>query len=930
MNKPILLGLFLFATTFCCLNALNNDYVVDELINFYRNGTQGIHASVHYQGSSDYYLKPTSPIIQHLNTTVTFDSDYELTILIDNAEKPRWKMPYESPYPHTKPDQINEPVYDVKIEQNPFSIAVLRTSTGEAIFNTSQFDFIYSDYHVGFGTKVPSKFLYGLGERRRKFLYDTGLYTIWNKDAYAQIDYGQGGQQLYGCHPMYMVRESKTGFWDVVYLRNSYGMDFKFDSRAETLQFFLTGGVIELKFFFGSTFPDQVLKSYHEYIGKWAIMPFWSHGYHQSKYGVLYLDELLEAVNNFTQFQVPIDVIWSDIDYMYSFTDFTIDNDRYNVQKLKELAQKIHWVPIIDAGISLNVTSDAYNLGKKYDVWIKSGNNNTNPLVGVVWPGVVHWVDWQNKNATKYWSELFTKFYKQAPFSGIWLDMNENANFCAGEFNISCFFLDNYLPNPVFPHGNTEIPPGDQDPNLPPSKWAWFNSSALPYIPGGWLEDKSISINAIHSDGLLEHDLHNLNGFQQTQATYEVLQTLIGKRPFILSRSTHVGSGQFAAHWSGDNAATWEFLKLSIPCVFNFQLFGMPMTGDDVCGFAGDTTVELCARWMQLGALYPFMRNHMALGTRDHYPWSLGDTVLQATKASLTLRYSILKYYYSLFVNNDGKGTVFRPLFFDFPEDTALLNLETQFMIGSALMAAPIVDEGKKFVSVYFPGGQKWYDFATGKLIFDLTNKRADSTSFNVPLNGTAPLFIRGGFIIPVQNTSNVTSTKDLKSPLNFIVALSKYSDNCDTAHGNFLGIANYSSEASIDKCVDGKNCNMFVSISSVINTDGTVRIAFIFLGDTGSSTLEKGVYVDGFTIYGMRTTVSCPANDEKCLGGNDAITCSFGKPFEVAKEATGNFIWDGKSCVFKGLVKIEDSEDKELLEMRRFEARDLVTEISQ
>ena len=161
---------------------------------------------------------------------------------------------------------------------------------------------------------------------------------------------------------------------------------------------------------------------------------------------------------------------------------------------------------------------------------------------------------------------------------------------------------------------------------------------------------------------------------------------------------------------------------------------------------------------MQLGAWYPFFRNHNAKGALDQEPFRMGDVVLEASRHAINTRMSLTLYFYNLFhsASTDG-GTVARPLSFEFPNDVATWDIDTQFMVGSALMISPVLEEAATHVDVYFPveDATVWYDYWTG---MRMALPATPSVPVPAALGSPMPVHMRGGQIIARQEAALSTA----------------------------------------------------------------------------------------------------------------------------------------------------------------------------
>ncbi|KAM7285776.1 lysosomal alpha-glucosidase-like [Ixodes scapularis] len=357
-----------------------------------------------------------------------------------------------------------------------------------------------------------------------------------------------------------------------------------------------------------------------------------------------------------------LDTQWNDIDYMVRQNDFTYDDERFN--GLPDFVNDLHagcrhYVVIVDPAVSGSEppgTYPPYDQGMEMDIFVK--NMSGGVVYAKVWNDKSSvFPDFTHPKAEEYWAQQFKNFHNVVPFDGAWIDMNEPSNFYNGHAD-GCPTADR-LDHP-------------------------------PYVPGGEpLYTRTLCMSDRHHIAP-HYFVHNIYSHFEAKATYKALASIRRKRPFIISRVTSPGQAAWSGHWSGDIASSWEDMRLSIPNMLSFGMYGMPLVGADICGFNSNTTVELCARWQALGAFYPFSRNHNTDDGLDQDPYSMGPLVVDAARSTLLGRYTLLPYLYTLFYRSHTIGeTVARPLFFEFPEDPNTYSIDEQFLWGPSLMFSP-------------------------------------------------------------------------------------------------------------------------------------------------------------------------------------------------------------------------------------------------
>ncbi|XP_066442877.1 lysosomal alpha-glucosidase-like [Eleutherodactylus coqui] len=669
--------------------------------------------------------------IMTLQLDIAFETNDRLRFTIKDPIQKRYEVPIETLCVASKPTDMQ---YDVKIIEEPFGLIISRKKNGQILLDTTVAPLLFADQFIQMSTSLASNFIYGLGEHLTSINLDLNWTTLtfWNRDLIPRKD-----ANLYGTHPFYVAME-EDGSSHGVFLLNSNAMDVILQP-APALSWRTTGGILDFYVFLGPE-PKTVIKQYQDVVGYPFMPPYWGLGFHLCRWGYTSSTLTREAVKKMRDAKMPLDTQWNDIDYMDSYLDFTYDPERFG--DMPEMVNEFHqagmkYIAIVEPAIGLSSPHGNY---QPYEDGLKRGvyvtNENGQPVMGKVWPGPTVFVDFTNPEAHEWWYESLKNFHDKVPFDGMWIDMNEPAN------NV------HYVPVDDCPDDTIENPP------------------YVPKVVGGTLRDTTICASS--KQHLSSHyNLHNLYGFTEAIASHNALIKIRGKRPFVISRSTFASHGRYAGHWTGDVESTWEQMYYSIPAILLFNMYGVPLVGTDLCGFVGNVTEELCVRWSQVGAFYPFMRNHNTLDATAQEPYVWSKESQDAIRDAALKRYMLLPYLYTLFHKAHTSGdTVARALFVEFPSDRNTWTIDRQFLWGEALFITPALEEGQTEVKGYFPAGL-WYDLVEGKKI----ESKGEWFTLPAPLS-TINVHVRGGYIIPAQEPG-MTTEESRKNSLWLLVALS-------------------------------------------------------------------------------------------------------------------------------------------------------------
>ena len=157
--------------------------------------------------------------------------------------------------------------------------------------------------------------------------------------------------------------------------------------------------------------------------------PFWSFGFHQSRYGYLNIMDFIQVRYDYTDKNLPIDAFWTDIDIYKDYKNLELNTDKFMLILFKTQMKiykdnNYHYIPLVDLGFKIDTNDTFYNEGHSKNAFLIS-NYTKQELIAYNLPGQIVFPDFFNPDMQTLWDKILNEFYKNLTYDGLWIDNNE-------------------------------------------------------------------------------------------------------------------------------------------------------------------------------------------------------------------------------------------------------------------------------------------------------------------------------------------------------------------------------------------------------------------------------------------------------------------------------------------------------------------------
>ena len=258
-------------------------------------------------------------------------------------------------------------------------------------------------------------------------------------------------------------------------------------------------------------------------------------------------------------------------------------------------------------------------------------------------------------------------------------------------------------------------------------------------------------LNGIYASGKSGWYEHNLYPVRYDMAVSEITKKLHNEN-IMWARAAWAGSQRYPLHWGGDAATTNTGMLGTLRAGLSFGLSGFSFWSHDMGGFVKSTPEDLYCRWLPFGFLTSHTRAHGAPPTE---PWLYDSKRVQDVfRKSAEMKYRLMPYVYAQAKECTEKGLpMLRALFVEFPDDPGAWKVDDEYLFGSQILVAPLLESGISGRTVYLPEG-KWIDYQTEK-VYEGGWHKIEAGSLPIIM------LVRDGSVLPHLKLAQSTSEMD-------------------------------------------------------------------------------------------------------------------------------------------------------------------------